>query len=183
MANGPQHAAEAECPAPPEPIGEYADQVVDYVHRALGVTLEFNSETLPVLDHYLRQASGSQPAAVALIAATSGAYFGEVVRRRLGGYWHVEDPDPGEWRFELPGGLCFRPVGVVLAAIFCTDEYDDNLTAPPKMLEAAEAALARMGEVTSEEYYSLCGRLDTLEHLQAVLLAIAAREAAKRSLN
>lgn len=180
MASGPQTRSEPDCPAQ---IGEYADQVVDYVHRALGVTLEFNSETLPVLDHYLRQAGESQPAAVALVAATSGAYFGEVVRRRLGGYWHADDPDPGEWRFELPGGLTFRPVGFVLAAIFCSDEYDDNLTAPPKMLEAAEAALERMADVTAEEYYSLCGRLDTLEHLQAVLLAIAAREAKKRLVN
>ena len=180
MADGPQYQPGQDCP---EQISEYAAQVVDYVHRSLGVTLEFNSETLPVLDHYLRQASESQPTAIALVAATSAAYFGEVVRRRLGGSWHVEHPDPGEWRFELPGGLCFRPVGIVLAAIFWSDEYDDSLTAPPRMLAAAEAALERMGEVTSEEYYSLCGRLDTLEHLQAVLLAIAAREAAKRSAN
>jgi hypothetical protein len=157
--------------------------VVDYVDRALGVTLEFNSETLPVLDHYLREAAESQPSAVALIAATSGAYFGEVIRRRLGGYWYVDSDDPTEWRFELPGGLCFRPVCFALAAIFFSDEYDDNLTAPPKMLAAAEQALDRMGDVSPATYYSLCGRLDTLEHLQAVLLAIAAREAKKRLIN
>jgi hypothetical protein len=182
MARGPKSLSDGGCPAN---IGEYADQAVEYVRRSLGVTLEFNSETLPVLDHYLREASDGQPSAVALVAATSGAYFGEVIRRRLGGYWHVDDDDPTEWRFELPGGLCFRPVCFALAAIFFSDEYDDNLTAPPKMLEAAEAALERMGHVSPDTYYSLCGRLDTLEHLQSVLLAIAAREAQKkkRSIN
>ena len=173
-------ARHAGCPAH---IGEYADQTVDYVRRALGVTLEYNSETLPVLDHYLREAAGSDPATVALVAATSGAYFGEVIRQRMGGYWHVDD-DPTQWRFELPGGLSFRPVCFALAAIYFSDEYDDNLTGPPKMMVAAEAALERMGNVSPDTYYSLCGRMDTLEHLQAVLLAIAAREAQKkRSVN
>jgi hypothetical protein len=32
-----------------------------------------------------------------------------------------------------------------------------------------------MGELTVEEYYSLCGRLDTLEHLHEVLVAVAAQ--------
>ena len=181
MASRPKILSDGGCPAH---IAEYAEQAVEYVRRALGVTLEFNSETLPVLDHYLREASASQPSAVALVAATSGAYFGEVIRQRMGGYWHVEADDPTEWRFELPGGLSFRPVCFALAAIFFTDEYDDNLTGPPKMMAAAEAALERMGDVSRDTYYSLCGRMDTLEHLQAVLLAIAAREAQKkRSVN
>src|SRR5580692_8675382 len=38
----------------PERVREYADQVVAYVRRALGVTLEYDSDTLPLLDHYLR---------------------------------------------------------------------------------------------------------------------------------
>jgi len=35
--------------------------------------------------------------------------------------------------------------------------------------------LARMGEVSVEDYYSLCGRLDTLEHVHEVLVAVAAQ--------
>ena len=37
-----------------------------------------------------------------------------------------------------------------------------------------ESALARMSPVSAEEYYSLCGRLDTLEHVHEVLLTVAA---------
>jgi hypothetical protein len=181
MAQEPRNRAEpGECP--PE-VADFADQAVTYVRAAIGVTLEFNSETLPVLDHYLKTAGDARPSATALIAATAGAYFGEVVRRRLGGQWDTSDPDPGEWRFELPGGMWFRPAGMVMAAIFSSDEHDEPLTAPPRMRDAAEQALARMGEVTADDYYSLCGRFDTIEHLQAVLLAMAAREAARRGLN
>jgi len=38
-----------------------------------------------------------------------------------------------------------------------------------------QKALARMGEVPITEYYSLCNRLDTVEHVHEVLVAVAAQ--------
>jgi hypothetical protein len=38
-----------------------------------------------------------------------------------------------------------------------------------------EQTLGRMGEVSVAEYYSLCGRLDTLEHVHEVLVAVASQ--------
>ena len=38
-----------------------------------------------------------------------------------------------------------------------------------------QQALERMGEVSVEDYYSLCGRLDTLAHVHEVLVAVAAQ--------
>ena len=35
----------------PVRVREYADQAVAYVRRALGVALEYDSDTLPLLDH------------------------------------------------------------------------------------------------------------------------------------
>jgi hypothetical protein len=32
-----------------------------------------------------------------------------------------------------------------------------------------------MGEVSIDDYYSLCGRLDTIEHVHEVLVAVAAQ--------
>src|SRR5215470_11413677 len=96
----------------PARVREYADQAVAYVRSALGVTLEYDSDTLPLLDHYLRSVPDEQPATVQLVVATSGAYFGEVVRRRLGGRWEVSGDGPdgnGEWRVVLPTGLNFSP--------------------------------------------------------------------------
>ena len=77
-------------------VREYAEQAVAYVRRAVGVALEYDSDTLPLLDHYLRtvpELSAGQPATLKLVLATSGAYFGEVVRR-LGGP-RVDDVDDG----------------------------------------------------------------------------------------
>ena len=161
----------------PSRVQEFAERAVDYVRRAVGLTLEYDSDTLPLLDHYLRGVPEDQPATVALVALTSGAYFGEVVRRRLGGRWDTTADDATEWRVVLPTGLNFSPAGFVAAAIKQADldDLDSEFDAPPRMRPYVAQALARMGEVSIEDYYSLCGRLDTLEHVHEVLVAIAAR--------
>lgn len=165
----------------PPRVREYAEQVVTYVKKALGVTLEYDSDTLPVLDHYLRTVDeaaggGNQPATIQLVVATSGAYFGEVVRRRLGGRWELNTEDI-EWRVVLPTGLNFAPAGFVAAAIAQADldDVDSEIDAPPRMRPYVQQALQRMGEVSLDDYYSLCGRLDTLEHIHEVLVAVAAK--------
>jgi hypothetical protein len=110
------------------------------------------------------------------VIATSGAYFGEVVRRRLGGRWEAGESE-GAWRVVLPTGINFSPVGIVAAAIAQADleDVDSEIDAPPRMRPYLQQALARMGEVSIEDYYSLCGRLDTLEHVHEVLVAFAAQ--------
>ena len=204
-----------------EEVLEFASQAVDYVRHSLGVTLEYDSETLPILDHYLRQitsapaspgsdAGRGPEAAAALVAATAGAYFGEVVRRRLGGSWHLPSADPASWRMVLPTGLWFYPVAVAMAAILGPDsdaspspaardldrdpdsddeddedfpgdeaevegepaQWDASLQAPPFLRQHVARVLHGMADVSEEEYYSLCCRLDTLEHVQAVLAAM-----------
>jgi hypothetical protein len=170
----------------PPRVGEYADQAVAYVQRALGIQLEYDSNTLPVLDHYLHTAFADQieagkpveiaSPAIELVLFTAGAYFGEVIRRLLGGRWELGDKE-AEWRVVLPTGLNFSPIGFVAAAIAEADleDFDSEIAAPPRMMPYVQQALARMGEVTVEEYYSLCGRLDTLEHIHEVLVAVAAQ--------
>jgi hypothetical protein len=163
--------------AVPLQVREYADQVVTYVRRALGVTLEYDSDTLPILDHYLRSVEETkQTETIQLVVATSGAYFGEVVRRRLGGRWEVGGEDM-KWRLVLPTGLNFAPAGFVAAAIARADleDLDSEFDAPARMRPYVQSALERMGEVSVEDYYSLCGRLDTLEHIHEVLVAVAAQ--------
>jgi hypothetical protein len=163
----------------PARVREYADQAVEYVRRAVGLKLEYDSDTLPLLDHYLRtlhELGSEQAATVQLVVATAGAYFGEVVRQRLGGRWETGEDDI-EWRVVLPTGLNFAPAGFVAAAIAMADldDLDTEIDAPPRMRPYVQRALERMGEVSVEDYYSLCGRLDTLEHLHEVLVAVAAQ--------
>lgn len=177
----------------PAEVLEYADQAVQYVRRALGMTLEYDSETLPVLDHYLRSVPGENAAAAHLVAATAGAYFGEVIVRQLGGVWELPSRDPGSWRVVLPSGLWFSPAAMALAVIVGSDEdgapgdevtdpeadsiagsdWDASLNAPAPLRALVAQVLEGMADVTHAEYYSLCGRLDTIEHLQAVLAGVA----------
>jgi hypothetical protein len=190
----------------PPVVSEYAAQAVAYVRRALGVALEYDSDTLPLLDHYLKTAPKDDPTQVAtlkLIVATSAAYFGEVVRRTIGGRWELGvdrgpaalaaappgDPEASAesapaptaaglaWRVVLPTGLSFSPAGFVAAAIARADleDLDSEFDAPLRMKPYVQQALDRMGEVAVEEYYSLCGRLDTLEHLHEVLVTVASQ--------
>jgi hypothetical protein len=198
----------------PVQVLEFASQAVEYVRRALGVTLEYDSETLPILDHYLRQVvsatparsrNGVQTSTNELVAATAGAYFGEVVRRRLGGSWTLVSEDPNSWRLVLPSGLWFWPAAMALAAILGPegdvaaprrdeddeedvvdgerglhdpddedeDGWDASLQVPEPLRSHVARVLDGMADVSEEEYYSLCCRLDTLEHIQAVLVAMA----------
>ncbi|HEY1552782.1 MAG TPA: hypothetical protein VGG28_33365 [Kofleriaceae bacterium] len=172
----------------PARVREYAEQAVAYVKRALGVTLEYDSNTLPLLDHYLRSVGDAEGAAIKLVIATAGAYFGEVVRRSLGGRWELQpsgDAEPragvsigdADWRVVLPTGLNFSPVGFAASAIAQSDveDFDCELDAPARMRPYVQQTLSRMGEVSVEDYYSLCGRLDTLEHVHEVLVAVAAQ--------
>jgi hypothetical protein len=77
----------------------------------------------------------------------------------------------------LPTGLNFSPLGFVASAIAQGDvaEFDSELDTPARMRPYVEQALARMGELPVDDYYSLCGRLDTIEHLHEVLVAVAAQ--------
>ena len=162
----------------PQRVGEYAGQAAEYVRRAIGTELEYDSDTLPLLDHYLRTAKTNDAAALELLVTTAGSYFGEVVRRQLGGRWEGIDDDPHDWRVVLPTGLNISPTSIVAAAILRKDDidgFDTRIDAPPAMLTYVKQALSRMGHTTVDDYFSLCGRLDTLEHLQEVLVAVAAQ--------
>ena len=68
-------------------------------------------------------------------------------------------------------------MGFVAAAIAKSDlaDLDTEMDAPPRMKPYVQRALERMGEVSLDDYYSLCGRLDTLEHVHEVLVAVAAQ--------
>jgi hypothetical protein len=71
------------------------------------------------------------------------------------------------------------PAGMVAAVIARDDGIDDldtGLNVPPHLEGFVEATLERMCQVTEDEYYSLCGRFDTLAHLQEVLASILAAE-------
>jgi hypothetical protein len=156
---------------PPGEIHELAERAVDFVRRALHVTLDYTPETLPVLDHWLRAVPRDEPAMLELAAATAGAYFGEVVRKTLGGEWR----DDGVLRLVV--GIELTPAGMAAEAI-SNDDSDGRGTfeVPAGDRAAVEDALSAR-EVPEDEYYSLCGRLELLQLVADVL--VGRREAAQ----
>jgi len=179
---------QGDAPDAPGEVSDYAAQAVAYVHKALSVELGYDSETLSVLDHYLKVGQIQGEAATHLVAATCGAYFGEVVRRRLGGAWDLVSPDPGTWRLVLASGLWISPAAMALAAIRGPLEDADaeestnpdaglpewggaELHAPSDLQQRVEDILSGMAQVAEHDFYTLCCRLDALEHVEEILIA------------
>ena len=106
---------------PPEAIADLAEACVRYVERAVGVKLDYQPETLSLLDHYVAQARAgarAQPEILSVLAQTCGAYLGEVVRRRYASWWRLDGSDPAEWMIEFEAVyLAFSPVRLVLEAV------------------------------------------------------------------
>ncbi|MDI3286550.1 hypothetical protein [Polyangium sp. 15x6] len=107
---------------PPRAVQDLAESCVRFVERALGFKLDFQPETLPVLDHYVEKAredTRDRKEARPLLAQAIGAYLGEVARRQFDGFWRLEDEhDPRSWRVELePVYLILRPIELATRAL------------------------------------------------------------------
>jgi hypothetical protein len=165
----------------PGAIHELAERTVDFVRHAIqgkrgGIVLDYRPDTLPVLDHYLRGVPRDQPATVALIGAAAGAYFGEVVRRALGGEWEQTSDPPEGWTLVLPGDLRIVP-GALADSAIRREEDEACYDVPEEDRAAVEDALDGR-EVPEDEYYSLAGRLEVL---QLIIDVVVGRAGALRS--
>ena len=168
----PLHGVALEREAP-QAISELAEACVRFVEAALGVKLDFRPETLPVLDHYLASRRGelltaqsTNPEAMALVARSASAYFGEVVRSRFGSFWHMPSDEPTTWelRFESVY-LSVNPLAVVYDAISHGDE-EGPIAYLELEDEDREAVASRLGELppaSDEEFFSLATRIEVLE--------------------
>ncbi|MFI5307937.1 MAG: DUF6278 family protein [Polyangiales bacterium] len=171
---------------PPTEIADLADSCVRFVLDALGLQLDYTPETLPVLDHYLREgARGAKPEVLALLAPAAGAYFGETVRRNMAGArWHC--PAESEYRdFRLefdPFFLCFNPIGVAVEVL--TLEDATGFGAHFNVLEEARAPIATALEssegVDETSYYTFTMRWEALEQVANLLSALESKQAKRR---
>jgi hypothetical protein len=154
---------------PPGEVFDLAERAVEYVRKAMGQVLDYTPETLPLLDHYLRGIPADRAEIVDLAARTAGAYFGEVARKSLGGAWEKDD---GEWKLILAPGITLTPAAMAAEAIAQSDvdDYDATFDIPDEHRGAVEDYLSDR-EVPEEEYYSLCGRLETLTSVAEIIAA------------
>jgi len=163
----------------PAPIEQLAEGCVRFVQQALSLPLDYTPETLPILDHYIRERGRDGREEIAgLLAPPTGAYFGEVVRRSLGhGHvrWHCPGDDYDAYRLEFePFFLSFNPIGIATEVI-----REGQATAPGAFFDVLDEArdllkeaLAKHARVPTEDYYTFTMRYEVLEQVAALLLGL-----------
>lgn len=158
-------------------VGDLERHLRKQVLRALGVELDGSVTSLAFLDHYLTLARSETRAPILdLLAASAGAYFGELVRREFGGTWVGRADDPRSFRLLLGAQyLHFTPVPLALSAILGREPDDDDLdcalhldirggTEPDGMSDAAwiEERLMAVPPVPEDQFYTLTTRFETI---------------------
>jgi hypothetical protein len=161
----------------PAEIMELSEACRQYVLSSLGVELDYTPETLSVVDHYVAQARenlADRPELLELVTRSAGAYFGEVVRRALGGFWRLPTGDAHDWQLCMETVfLAINPVAVAWDALH---ESADHSGPSSQMVldrddqESVEQRLAAMPPLPEDQLWMLTTRLEvleaTIEHLR-----------------
>ena len=168
---------------PPSEIADLAEACVRFVRDSLNLALDYTPDTLPVLDHYLRErARGSSAEVVDLLAPAAGAYFGEVVRRQMSGVrWYSPKDDYAAYRLEFDAFfLCFNPIAIAREVL---TQQDSELGANFQVLEDARRLVSEAlerNEVEHDDYYTLSVRYETLEQVADLLSGLEEKRTERR---
>jgi len=166
----------------PSQVESYVFSAIEYIRRAVGLKLDLQTESLAVVDHYLKGVCGTDPAIIDLVGSAIGCYFGEMIRRRFDGRWHIEGDTPLGWTVELAHGVSVNPVGMAAEAIGEgeVEGYDGSISVPRHRLKLLRSILDGMGPVAVDVYYSLTNRLDVLEQVMDRLAALKEQKGSGR---
>jgi hypothetical protein len=164
---GPEEVAREVPPAPAE-IAELSASCARFVLARYGVPLDGTSDTLSLLDQYVRDAREAlliQDAGLPLLEATIGAYFGEVLRRSFDATWFVSG-DHDAWRLDFGDVyLTFNPIGMAREALTLREAegWHAHFEMDGAQKDEVLARLARLPEVPDDEYYAPSTRFDVVE--------------------
>jgi hypothetical protein len=149
-------------------VAELAASCARFVLAKYKVPLDGTSDTLSLLDQYVKDGRAEvrvRPEALELLAATIGAYLGEVMRRAFDASWFTVG-DYEAWRLDLRNVyLTFNPLGMAREALLLepADGWHAHLETDEAEREALEYRLAALPEVEEEEYYAPSTRFDVVE--------------------
>jgi hypothetical protein len=134
----------APAEASPSPTQTLVDQLaitfVEQLARAMKLPAtplaEMGTAALAFVDHYLSLLRDeTREPIISLVAAGAGAWFGELIRREIGGQWIGDGSDPRRLRLLLePQFLHFSPVDMAYEAIFASEVEPGD----PRIPAAAE---------------------------------------------
>ncbi len=163
---------------PPPAVEELTLVALDYVHRALAFNLDFSPETLSVLDHYAASVRGDlarNPALAAVLAPALGAYFGEVVRAHLHGFWRIPSANHTDWALcSSVAFLAMNPVAVAYDAIHGSTEHGGPRSILHVSLEDrtyVDQRLSTLPPVPEDEFFSFSTRYEVFEVVTEALTA------------
>jgi len=149
-------------------VAELAASCARFVLAKYKVPLDGTSDTLSILDQYVRDARADiqiQPAGLPLLEATIGAYFGEVLRRAFDATWFASG-DHDAWRLDFHEVyLTFNPIGMAREALTLGDAegWHAHLEMDDAEKDEVLARLGRLPEVSDDEFYAPSTRFDVVE--------------------
>jgi hypothetical protein len=162
----------------PELVLDLSRACVEYVKRSLGTELDFTPETLPLLDHYLgevREELAHRPELAPLSANAAGAYFGEVLRRQMQGFWRVATPSLHDYAVcSRIAFVSINPFGVAYDALYAGTDHDGPrslVRVAPEDQTYIQARLATVPELPEDQYFLLSTRLEVIEIVVEALRA------------
>ena len=164
-------------PFPRENLNAMADSCVDFVQSAIGLALDYTQDTLPILDHYLREArkEAGTPVLLAPIAVAAGAYFGKLVTRQFSGAHLHESPDMQACRVQFSTiFLHFNPIGIAQEVITQADApgWSAHFSTFDDQRAVIEQSVDDNLQLRIEDYYSFSVRYEMLDQVVAVLTAL-----------
>jgi hypothetical protein len=152
----------------PANVAELANGCTRFVEARYGAALDYTSDTLSLLDQWVRDArreNEAKPEVARIVEMAGGAYLGEVIRHAFGAHWRTIG-EACDWRLLLSNAYCaFNPIAMVREAIHLApaDGWHAHMDLDPADREAIEARLAALPEVDDDEYYAPSTRFDVIE--------------------
>jgi hypothetical protein len=164
----------------PEAVADLSASCARFVHAKYGVPLDGTSDTLSILDQYVKDARAEMredDPKLDLLSATIGSYLGEVIRRAFGGIWFATG-DYGGWRLDMTRVfLTFNPLGMAREALTLrpAEGWHAHLEMDDAEKEEVERRLEALPAVDDEEFYLPSTRFDVVslavEALRAKMVA------------
>jgi hypothetical protein len=164
---------------PPEPVETLANRCVAHVKNRLGFNLDFQYETLGVVDHFIKvvtdEEAGDSKAPpgdpgrshlIHLLAPTVGAYFGEVLRHKYPCRWRLFTDDAKDWLMEFEEVvLRFNPAGAAAEAFaqHRIDSWNGSISTAPADAQDLAERLAASPPVLETDFFVLTTRWEVLQ--------------------
>lgn len=154
---------------PPDRVADGARSCILYVEKSIGVTLDYTTETLPILDHYLRTAGApgaNQPDTTLLLATVAGCYLGEVLRSRHPLQWDLGQQDPLRWSLTShDASITLFPVAIARIAIegIAAERQVEAFQLEDKLKKALTRRLSNLPAVSDDEYVAPSTRVEVID--------------------